>query len=229
MFPSLTERVDPFAAVSEVELADDLRLLMRGPGAQPGQAMTKVGPALRKLCGIASSDGATDAIGAVAAWLRSRISSLDSDAQRMCALVAFGLDETAQFPAARARLAAAAERLERSVDTARRCAMAAITAMARSSMPGQSVPLQLRRYAGGWVELGIASDDGHTVLTARCFLVAAARPIDQADKVYAIIHFGTHHSGTHRAAFAIPAVRVRHVQPTSYPGNDTLIPRDHER
>jgi hypothetical protein len=240
------DRVDPFGAVSEPALAADLRLLMRGPGARSGQDRSRIGPALRTMCGIASSDSTADAIAAVAAWLHTRISTLGSDTQRTYALLAFGLDESALLPWARLRLAVGAENLGQSVDTARRAALAAVTAIAGTTTPSQSVPLQLRRHSGSWIDLGIAPgtttpdnapidrrhdrhDDshggGHDVLTARCFLIVVARPVDQWDKVYAVIHYQTRH----HVASAIPAVRVRHVTPVSHTGSDPPHLRNREQ
>lgn len=201
------DAVDPFAMVDLAALAGDLRLLMRGPGAQPGQDMSRIGPALRLMCGIAATDRVADAVDAAAAWLRTRVTSLGSD-ERACASLAFGLDEGARFPGARARLAAAAEYLGRSEDTARRHAASAITLLARTAPPRGSIPLQLRRHAGSWIHLGFVADDTYAVVTARCFLMAVSRDLGQPDKVYANV-FGAR-SGD---VLAIPAVRVRHVSP----------------
>ncbi len=58
--------------VLESALVADLRLVMRGPGAQRGQGMSMIGPALRAMCGIAANDRPGDAVMAVAAWLQVR-------------------------------------------------------------------------------------------------------------------------------------------------------------
>jgi hypothetical protein len=211
---------DPFGAVSEPALVADLRLLLGGPGVQSGQDMARIGPALRMMCGIASSDSAADAVSAIAAWLRPRIQALSADGRR-CALLAFGLHETVRDLNRGARFAALADQLGRGPDTARRRMAAVISEIARATTPGQSIPLQLRACAGTWVDLGMAQDrqDGsRAVVTACCFLVAAVRPVDQRDKVYALIRFTSHH----RVLTAVPAVRVRHVTPASHPGPDTI-------
>lgn len=252
----IDDRADPFGVVSELALADDLRLLMRGPGAQPGQHMSRIGPALRTMCGIASSDSPVDAVEAVAAWLRARISSLDSDAQRTYAVFAFGLDERAQLPWARPRLLVAADHLGRSYAVARRHVMNAITVIAGTTRPSQSVPVQLRSHSDSWVDLGIAHGNNHhdshessgvsgqvgsqSVLTTRCFLLAVARPADQQDKVYAIVRSSSDHEATDETddeandeandgvATAIPAVWVRHVTPVPPADSDAANARAHE-
>jgi hypothetical protein len=252
------DQVDPFGAVSESALETDLHLLMRGPGARPGQDMSRIGPALRTMCGIAASDSPADAIAAVAAWLRARISALGSERHRIYASLAFGLDETALLPWARNRLAATAESLGHSVDTARRAALAAVTTIARATTPNQSVPLQLRRHSGSWIDLGMAigatprpepdarlgakpdprppaghdarhhagHEAGHVVVTARCFLIVVARPVDHWDKVYAVVHYGAHNGNRRNIASAIPAVRVRHVTPA--PDTNKAPPNLHD-
>lgn len=59
--------IDPFASVDAGALAEDLRVFMRGPGAQFGQDGARIGPALRPVCGIAASDAPAEAVDAVAA------------------------------------------------------------------------------------------------------------------------------------------------------------------
>lgn len=127
---------------------------------------------------------------------------------------AFGLHESARFPDVRSRLAVAARQLDRSELTVRRHTAAAIGVLARTTTPEDSVPLRLRGHAGRWVRLDYVVDESFVVVTARCFLMAVSRAIDQRDKIHAIVRSETQHGD----AFAIPAVRVRHVAPTSHPG-----------
>jgi hypothetical protein len=218
--PSPVPLVDPFAPVDLEALADDLRVLMRGPGAQAGQDMSRIGPALRAMCGIAASDHAADAIDAAAAWLRARAAALESD-ERILVLLAAGLHEAAPFRGARARLAVAANYLGRSELTARRHTAAALGVLARTTSPHESIPLQLRRSAGRWVRIGFVANESGAVVVVRCFLVAVSRVVDQPDKVYADVRLATS-SGE---VLAVPAVRVRHVSPAPQP--ERL--GDHER
>lgn len=176
----IQEPVDPFAAVDSVAIAKDLRTLLRGPGAQPGQEPARIGSALRAMCGIATADHIDEAIAATAAWLRKRVASLGTDQQTLL-LLAFGLHETTQLLAARARFKAAADYLGRSEATARRHVGAAIGALARTTSVRDSIPHQLRRHAGQWVHIDFVADQSHVGVTTRCFLTAVSRVVNQPD------------------------------------------------
>jgi len=199
--------------------------------------MARIGPALRMMCGIASSDSSADAVAAVAAWLHGRIATLASETQRMCMLLVFGLHETTRVRHVHERLTTAATWLGKTERTARRYSDAAIATIAATTPPSQSIPLQLRGHVGGWVDLGVAQDtrydrsnnvtfkdsdvvrrvDGEYVVTTRCFLIAVARYPDPTDRILAVVRFGTNP----RVATAVPAVRVRHVTSTVF-GSDVL-------
>ena len=257
--PRIDGHGDPFGAVSAVALAGDLRVLRRGPGAQPGQDMSRIGPALRTMCGIASSDRAADAVAAVAAWLRARVSTLDSATQRRCATLVFGLDETAQYAQTGARVAAGAGRLGVNEKTVRRHTDAAITAIAAATPPGQSLPRQLRGHTGSWIDLGIAQDEGTDPKHDASDNTSRDTRRDTGRGTGAVVRrvggenvLSTHcfliavarctdppdkilavvRFGTNpRVATAVPAVRIRHVRSAASAGSDVLTAegREHGR
>jgi hypothetical protein len=227
----MREELGPF--VLESALAADLRLLLRGPGAQRGQALFRIGPTLRAMCGIAATDSAADAVIAVAEWLRGRITSLDSEQLRECGLIAFGLHQDARSPTLLGRVRSVEEYLGRSEDTARRRVQTVVTQVARTTTEADSIVHQLRQHVDEWIDMRFVLSDGSSV-RARCFLIAAVCPADQPpDKVYAIARFDTgpdtvaspNTAGRPRRArtpgpetvAAIPAVRVRDVHPLTAP------------
>lgn len=214
-------------ATLESALRADLHHLMSGPGAQRSQDASRIGPMLRHMCGIAATDLATgpaDAIMAVAAWLRTRIATLDSESQRTCGAFVFGLDEQARFPKLLTRREAAAQRLSCSLPTISRHTTAAITLIARTTAPEDSVLYRLRQHAGLWVELHYVPGTDAAVREARCLLIDSTSLLDWPDKVYALVRFGT----DNRAVTAIPALWVRQVTPAQSSNLDTLNVADHQ-
>ncbi len=196
----------------ESGLVTDLRLLMHGPGAGPGQELSQIGAALRWMCGIAPTDSAEDALAAVAAWLRPRIDQLDSDELKVCVGAALGLDDSAEpaessNPTARVR--STAQHLQYGVNTVWRRVNTGIEALAARVTPANSVLYQLYEHANGAIELIHVPDQGGEARAARCFLIAALHPRDlPPGKVYALVR-DVDGPG---AVSAIPAVRVRHVR-----------------
>jgi hypothetical protein len=200
VIPLLAEALRPI-------LAAELRSLMRGPGARVGQDLSRVGPVLREMCGIAPNDAADDALAALAAWLRARISQLDSEDVRICVSSALGLHESFDLPSTTARVRTTAQQLRYGVNTVWRRVDAGIASLAAGTTPADSVLHQLREHTNSPVELGHVLGARAEVRIARCFLIAAIQPPDQPNKVYALVR-DKERTG---AVSAIPAVRVRHV------------------
>src|SRR5262249_22749942 len=73
------------------ELADELRTLRKGAGVLAAPIAPKVGPALRRRCGIADGDSQADIRRKIESWLRSAIDQLPADL-RAPMLAAFALD-----------------------------------------------------------------------------------------------------------------------------------------
>jgi hypothetical protein len=216
--PDVDGLVLPPDVVLESALVADLRLLMHGPGARPGQELSKVGAVLRWMCGIAPTDSAEDALAAVADWLRAQLDRLDDDEVKVCVGAALGLDDSAEsaesakssYPTARVR--ATAQRLQYGVNTVWRRVNLGFEALAGRVTRADSVLHQLGEHANGAIELGYVPEQGGEVRVARCFLIAALHPRDlPAGKVYALVR----EVDGPGAVSAIPAVRVRHVHAVS--------------
>ena len=192
-------------------LVAELRLLMRGPGVRVGQDLSRIGPILRVMCGIAPGDSIEDAIAALAAWLRARIGRLISEELRKCTAAVLGLNEDSQLPNPSARMIAIGRQLGYGRTSVRRRVEAGIASLAGNITPADSVLHQLGEHVSMLVELGYIPATGGEVRVARCFLIAALRPMDQPNKVYALVR-DDDRPGT---VSAIPAVRVRHVTAVS--------------
>jgi hypothetical protein len=193
--------------VLQPALATDLRVLMRGPGAQVGQGLSRIGPTLRVMCGIAPNDSADDAIAAVAAWLHARIARLDSEELRICVSSVFGLHEAAQLPSASARVNATAQQLQYGATSVWRRVDTGIASIAASTTPADSVLHQLHEHANSAVELGHVLGAREEMRITKCFLITALHLIDQPGKIYALVR----HVDRPDTVAAIPAVWIRHV------------------
>jgi hypothetical protein len=101
------------------DLVRELKTLRKGRGLFVGQIGERVGPALRRACGVASGDGPAEIRRKVTEWLQNLASSLPEDL-RVAVTAAFALERDVQMPFYQDRVRWAAEALHRDDRTVRR-------------------------------------------------------------------------------------------------------------
>ncbi|HKS48926.1 MAG TPA: hypothetical protein VJT49_28230 [Amycolatopsis sp.] len=101
------------------ELAEELKSLRKGRGVRVDRIGERVGPALRRVCGLVRGDSPAEIREKISSTLLAAIDSLPEDL-RSPSLAAFALDEGNQQPFYRDRIDQAAERLKRNPRTIRR-------------------------------------------------------------------------------------------------------------
>jgi hypothetical protein len=122
------------------ELVRELKTLRKGRGLFVRQISDRVGPALRKACDVADSDGPVEIRRKVAERLESLANGLPADL-RVAIMAAFALDRDARLPFYQDRVRWAAARLQRDDRTARRRideGIERIAELAASSAGGRS-------------------------------------------------------------------------------------------
>ena len=124
----------------EPELAGELRRLRKGRGVHAWHIRGLVGPELRRLCSIASTDDEATVRAKLIGALRPLVESLPGDL-RLAALAALALDPNVRHPVLQQRLAWLAESIGRDQRTARRRMDEALRRLADQTAPGDAEPM----------------------------------------------------------------------------------------
>jgi hypothetical protein len=127
----------------EPALATELRRLRKGRGVHAWHIGSLVGPELRRLCSIATTDDDATVRAKLVGTLRPLAETLPQDL-RLAVFAALALDPDVRHPVLRERLAWLAERIDRDERTARRRVDAALGRLAEQASPVDA------EAANGW-------------------------------------------------------------------------------